>query len=43
MKLGFIGAMDVEVAALKEKMEGASVSVRREWSSVRALWKDCPP
>ena len=28
MKLGIIGAMDVEVAALKEKMEGASVSVK---------------
>ena len=28
MKLGIIGAMDVEVAALKEKMEGAAVSVK---------------
>ena len=28
MKLGIIGAMDVEVATLKEKMEGASVSVK---------------
>ena len=28
MKLGIIGAMEVEVATLKEKMEGASVSVK---------------
>ena len=28
MKLGIIGAMDVEVATLKEKMEGAAVSVK---------------
>ena len=28
MKLGIIGAMDVEVATLKEKMEGASVSTK---------------
>ena len=28
MKLGIIGAMDVEVAVLKEKMEGAAVSVK---------------
>ena len=28
MKLGIIGAMDVEVATLKEKMEGATVSVK---------------
>ena len=28
MKLGIIGAMDVEVATLKEKMEGAVVSVK---------------
>ena len=28
MKLGIIGAMDVEVATLKEKMEGAVVSAK---------------
>ncbi len=42
MKLGIIGAMDVEVAALKEKMENAQVAVHAGSGYCQGLLEGCP-
>ena len=42
MKLGIIGAMDVEVAALKEKMEGVCVSTHAGSAYFAGTLEGCP-
>lgn len=42
MKLGIIGAMDVEVATLKEKMEGAAVSVKAGMAFCEGILEGVP-
>lgn len=42
MKLGIIGAMDVEVATLKEKMENVTVQVHARSEYYEGTLEDCP-
>ena len=42
MKLGIIGAMDVEVATLKEKMEGAAVTVKAGMAFCEGILEGVP-
>ena len=42
MKLGIIGAMDVEVAALKEKMENVTVAIHAASSYYEGVLEGCP-
>lgn len=42
MKLGIIGAMDVEVAALKEKMENVTVSTHAQSEYCEGTLEGCP-
>ena len=42
MKLGIIGAMDVEVATLKDKMEGAAVSVKAGMAFCEGILEGVP-
>ncbi len=42
MKLGIIGAMDIEVAALKEKMENTTAAVHAGSSYCEGILEGCP-